>query len=83
MPKDIYLFLKDISSFPLFSGEFPIETMYLPVFGRKLKIPIACGRVARFSFDELCNQVYAIMFHFKALLYVRKNISLARPGAER
>ncbi|XP_065057788.1 AFG1-like ATPase [Rhopilema esculentum] len=37
-------------------GNVSIEPRNIPVFGRNVKIPLACGKVARFSFDELCKK---------------------------
>jgi len=39
-----------------FEGDFEVGPRDLPVFGRTVKVPAACGRVARFSFEELCNK---------------------------
>jgi len=36
--------------------DFEVGPRDLPVFGRTVKVPAACGRVARFSFEELCNK---------------------------
>eukprot|EP00794_Sanderia_malayensis_P000134 gene134-746_t len=37
-------------------GDFEVASRLLPVFGRNVSVPIACGKVARFTFDELCNK---------------------------
>lgn len=37
-------------------GDFPIESRSLRVFGRNVLVPIACGKIARFTFEELCSK---------------------------